>query len=82
MPTVNIGDLKDHLSQFLERVASGEELTICKRNIPVARVVPMPAPRANRTVLGSDLGSVTVLGDLTEPAIPDSDWGTLGVAEP
>jgi prevent-host-death family protein len=79
---VNIADLKDHLSHFLALVEQGGEVAICKRNIPIARIVPVAARHENRTVLGSDPGSVAVRGDLTEPAMPESDWGMLEVAEP
>jgi len=81
MANVNIGDLRNHLSQVLARVEQGEEVAICKRNVPVARIVRVGAEPRNRTVLGSDPGSVTVMCDLTEPAIPASDWGVLEVAE-
>ena len=78
---VNIADLKDHLSQFLAQVERGEEVAVCRRNIPVAKIVPIPARQSNRTVLGSEPGSVHVCGDLTEPAMPESDWDMLEVAE-
>ena len=81
MTNVNIGEFKDHLSQFLVQVERGEEVAICKRNVPVARIVPVRPKRVNRTVLGCDVGSVAVLGDLTEPAISASDWEMLESSE-
>jgi prevent-host-death family protein len=78
---VNIADLKDHLSHFLAQVEQGEEVAICKRNLPIARIVPITATRSNRTMLGSEPGSVHVCGDLAEPAMPESDWSMLEVAE-
>ena len=48
------------------------------RNAPLARVVPIPVRRRNRTVLGSGRGSVTVRGSLTDPLIPPGDWEMLG----
>ena len=35
---------KTHLSQLLERVAKGEEITITKHDQPVARLVPADRP--------------------------------------
>ncbi|MGA2174212.1 MAG: type II toxin-antitoxin system prevent-host-death family antitoxin [Verrucomicrobiota bacterium] len=35
---------KTHFSQLLERVAKGEEITITKRDRPVARLVPAERP--------------------------------------
>ncbi|MBW2251903.1 MAG: type II toxin-antitoxin system prevent-host-death family antitoxin [Deltaproteobacteria bacterium] len=40
MKTANIGDLKDNLSKFINRVEQGEVIEICKRNIPIALLVP------------------------------------------
>ncbi|MFZ0704899.1 MAG: type II toxin-antitoxin system prevent-host-death family antitoxin [Candidatus Korobacteraceae bacterium] len=40
MKTVNIGELKAHLSSHIQRVKRGEEVLICERNKPVARIVP------------------------------------------
>jgi antitoxin (DNA-binding transcriptional repressor) of toxin-antitoxin stability system len=35
---------KTHLSQLLERVAKGEEITITKHDRPIARLVPADRP--------------------------------------
>jgi len=43
MKTVNIAELKAHLSAHLQLVKSGEEVLVCERNKPVARIVPCPA---------------------------------------
>ncbi len=37
---VGIADLKAHLSQYLKRVESGEEIIVADRGRPVARLVP------------------------------------------
>ena len=41
MRSVNIGDLKAKLSAHLRSVRKGEEVLICDRNRPVARIVPI-----------------------------------------
>ncbi|HEY6292440.1 MAG TPA: type II toxin-antitoxin system prevent-host-death family antitoxin [Terriglobia bacterium] len=41
MRTVRIGDLKAHLSAHLQLVRDGEEVMVCDRNKPVARIVPI-----------------------------------------
>jgi prevent-host-death family protein len=43
MRTVNISDLKARLSAHLQHVRDGEELLVCDRNKPVARIVPCSA---------------------------------------
>jgi prevent-host-death family protein len=42
-PANNVGvyDAKTHFSELLERVESGEEITITKHGKPVARLVPV-----------------------------------------
>jgi prevent-host-death family protein len=40
MRTVNIAELKARLSAHIQRVREGEEVLICERNRPVARIVP------------------------------------------
>lgn len=43
MQTVNIADLKNNLSAWLEQVRNGEELIVKDRNTPIARVMPLAA---------------------------------------
>ncbi len=40
MKTVQIGDLKNHLSAHLREVREGEEIVVRDRNLPVARIIP------------------------------------------
>ncbi len=44
---VGLFDAKTHLSQLIARVERGEEITITKRGIAVARLIP-PAERRER----------------------------------
>jgi prevent-host-death family protein len=41
MRSVNIADLKAQLSAHLQLVRDGEEVLVCDRNKPVARIVPI-----------------------------------------
>jgi len=41
MQTVNIADLKNNLSAWLEQVRNGEELIVKDRNTPIARLMPL-----------------------------------------
>lgn len=45
MTTVGAFEAKTHLSQLLERVEQGEEITITRRGRAVARLVPMSGTR-------------------------------------
>ena len=44
MKQVSIHEAKTQFSRLLRRVAAGEEVTIANRGVPVARLVPLPAP--------------------------------------
>jgi prevent-host-death family protein len=46
MAETGIRELRDHLSQYLDRVRAGEELTVTDRGRAVARLVPLSGPRA------------------------------------
>ena len=75
MRTANIGQLKDNLSKFLSFVEKGETITICKRNIPIATLVPHGSRKTgNHTKLGCGMGTVQIEGDLTDPLIPEDTW--------
>ena len=43
MRAVNIADLKDNLSRYLNEVRRGAEVVIKDRNKPIARIVPLAA---------------------------------------
>ena len=66
MKTVNTHEAKTQLSRLLRRVAAGEEITIANRGVPVARLVPVPANKAQRT-LGIFRGEFSVPDDFDAP---------------
>ena len=45
MTETGIRELRNHLSQYLDRVRNGEELVVTDRGTAVARIVPMTQPR-------------------------------------
>lgn len=73
MKIVDIAEFENRLSEHLATVGNGEEVEIRKRNVPLARVVPVPRPTRNRTVLGCGRGSVVVRASLVEPLISSGD---------
>lgn len=78
MKTANIAELKNNLSKFLSLVEKGEKVKICKRNIPVAQLIPIKTKEnKNHTQLGCGKGTVKILGDITGPMIPLEDWEML-----
>lgn len=45
MKSVNIAELKNHLSVYLNEVRAGEEILVRDRNQPVARIIPLARSR-------------------------------------
>jgi prevent-host-death family protein len=41
MRSANIGVLKNQLSAYLKFVRNGEEVIVCDRNVPIARILPL-----------------------------------------
>jgi prevent-host-death family protein len=48
-------DAKTHLSDLLDRVARGEEITITRHGRPVARLVPVADDRATALQVAAEL---------------------------
>lgn len=56
MTKVNIAEAKAHLSSLLDQAHSGETVVICRRNIPVAELRPLPVERTAPRRVGIDRG--------------------------
>jgi prevent-host-death family protein len=68
---VNIHQAKTHLSRLLQRVAAGEEVTIARAGVPVARLVAAePKPKKLRP-LGFARGEVWIAEDFDAPLPED-----------
>ena len=52
----NINEIKTHLSSYLEKVAQGEIVVICKRNVPIAEIRPIKRVSVKKRPVG--LGKV------------------------
>jgi len=63
MRSVNIAELKNRLSAYLQQVRAGEELVIRDRNLPVAKLVPL----APEDVSAEEL-ALAATGEMTLPS--------------
>lgn len=52
MKRVNIHEAKARLSDLVDRVAEGETVIVCRRNVPVAELRPLPQVRHRRRPIG------------------------------
>jgi len=66
--SVNIGELKNQLSAYLQYVRQGEEVVIKDRNVPVARILPI-----NRSGLSDEEAQLVAEGKLKLPE-REMDW--------
>lgn len=77
METIKASDFKARCLAILDRVqATGEPVVITKRGRPVAELAPVrqTGPEYPQTQLK---GTVTVLGDVVAPAVPEEVWEAL-----
>ena len=61
MIKLNIHEAKTHLSRYLDRLAKGETITLCKRNVPIAEIRPLPSDRKSPRPIGLAKGKFKVI---------------------
>ena len=67
---VNIHEAKTHFSRLLQKVAEGEEITIARAGVPVARLIAV-APAAAARPLGAMQGQIYIADDFDAPLSED-----------
>ncbi|HWZ45134.1 MAG TPA: type II toxin-antitoxin system Phd/YefM family antitoxin [Candidatus Saccharimonadales bacterium] len=73
----NVHEAKTHFSRLLQRVAAGEEVTIARDGVPVARLVPIESAKTPRK-LGLYSGKIQMADDFDAPLPADLLAGFLG----
>ncbi len=74
MERINASDFKARCLAILDRVAeTGEHVVILKRGKPVAELGPATEAQARYPQLELE-GTVTVLGDIVGPVVPEHEW--------
>ena len=71
MIRLNIHEAKTHLSRYLARLRRGETIILCKRNIPIAEIRPLPPQRKAKRPIGLAKGKLKVPPDFFEPLPPE-----------
>ena len=68
MQAINIHAAKTHLSRLVDEVAAGREIIIARAGKPVAKLVPLTAPKGSpKRVLGVLRGRLSVPHDFDAP---------------
>ena len=68
---LNIHEAKTHLSRYLAKLRQGETILLCKRNIPIAEIRPLPPQRKAKRPIGLAKGKLKVPPDFFEPLPPE-----------
>ncbi len=77
MKTMNASEFKAKCLAILDWVKdTGDDVVILKRGKPVARLVP-PGTEHGRLPQEELMGTVTILGDVVAPALPEDAWEAL-----
>jgi len=63
---LNLYEAKTHLSALVERAAKGESFIIAKAGRPLARLVPLEAPKRNKITFGGMEGQFVVPDDFDD----------------
>jgi prevent-host-death family protein len=70
MLKVNVHQAKTHLSEYLDRIAKGETIILCKRNTPVAEIRPLPRARQAKRPIGIAKNELKIPKSFFKP-LPD-----------
>jgi antitoxin (DNA-binding transcriptional repressor) of toxin-antitoxin stability system len=75
MTKLNIHEAKTHLSKYLQHVLEGETILLCKNDVPIAQITPLPhlpASKKRRIGLAKGMGKVerSFFEALTDEELP------------
>jgi antitoxin (DNA-binding transcriptional repressor) of toxin-antitoxin stability system len=71
MIKLNVHEAKTHLSRYLQRLLRGESILLCKRNIPVAEIRPLPSQRKIKRPIGLAKGKFKIPPEFFKPLPSD-----------
>ena len=79
MKKLNIHEAKTYLSSFIPALLRGEKILLCRRNVPIAEIVGLPAAIKSSRPIGLDEAAFSVPDSFFEP-LPEEflrAFGTL-----
>jgi len=71
MDAVDVHDTETNFSRLLDRVVRGEEITIAKAGLPVAKLIPI-CPIVARREPGTARGRIRIRSDFDDPLPEDT----------
>lgn len=71
MIKLNVHEAKTHLSRYLARLARGESILLCKRNVPIAEIRPLPPFRRTKRPVGLAKRKLKIPSEFFKPLPPD-----------
>lgn len=71
MRRINIHEAKTHLSRYLPELERGETIILCKRNVPIAEIRPLPRAGQGERPIGLMSGRIHVPASFFEPVAED-----------
>jgi len=60
-------EAKTHLSRYLKHLEAGETILLCRHNVPIAEIRPLPQQRQTPRPLGTAKGKVKVPPGFFDP---------------
>ena len=67
MIKLNIRQAETHLSRYLKDIEAGETILLCRHNVPIAEIRPLPKQQKTLRRLGTAKGKVAVPPEFFEP---------------
>ena len=71
MIRLNIHEAKTHLSRYVNRLMKGETILLCKRNVPIAEIRPLPKIKRSKRPVGLAAGQFEIPDGFFEPLPPE-----------
>ena len=68
--TLNMHEAKTHLSKHVAKLKPGDRIILCRRNLPVAEILPISEPSSEPRPMGLGKGLAEVPDSFYDP-LPD-----------
>lgn len=81
MVKLNIHEAKTRLLRYLDRLAKGETILLCKRNEPIAEIRPLPRAVKKPRPIGLAKDEFQIPPSFFEP-LPEEDLAAFEGGEP